>query len=142
MTTTQASVVGFSNSLLGIGAFAALAAIGAALLAGAQLKRWYWYLMLAGAGGGILFVHWLIFQSLYQIGALCPYCMLVWIVTIPTFWYIFLYVAAQGWLGKGLTQNPIARWFDRHHFDVLMVWYLVIFCLVMIRFWYYFSTLL
>ena len=29
-----------------------------------------------------MFVHWLIFQSLYRIGALCPYCMVVWAVTI------------------------------------------------------------
>ena len=47
------------------------------LLAGARPPRWYW----AGLGVGVLFgavfVHWLIAQSLYRIGALCPYCMLV-----------------------------------------------------------------
>ncbi len=37
----------------------------------------------AGTLLGTVFVHWLIFQSLYRIGALCPYCMVVWAVTIP-----------------------------------------------------------
>ena len=40
---------------------------------------------------GVVFVHWLIFQSLYVIGALCPYCMVVWAVTIPIFWYVTLH---------------------------------------------------
>jgi len=36
-------------------------------------------------------VHWLIFQSLYRIGALCPYCMVVWVVTITVFWNVTLH---------------------------------------------------
>ncbi len=142
MTTTQASVIGFSNSLIGIGAFAALAAVGAALLAGARLARWYWYLLLAGAGGGVLFIHWLIFQSLYLIGSLCPYCVLVWIVTIPVFWYVFLHMASQGWLGQRLIKSRVMAWLLTHHLDALMVWYVIISGLVIVRFWYYFSTLL
>ena len=47
------------------------------------LPRWYWAGLAAGTLLGTVFVHWLIFQSLYRIGALCPYCMVVWAVTIP-----------------------------------------------------------
>ena len=47
------------------------------------LPQWYWAGLTVGTVLGAVFVHWLIFQSLYRIGALCPYCMLVWSVTIP-----------------------------------------------------------
>ena len=48
-----------------------------------RLPRWYWAGLATGTLLGVAFVHWLIFQSLYRIGALCPYCMVVWAVTIP-----------------------------------------------------------
>ena len=43
-------------------------------------------------------MHWLIFQSLYVIGALCPYCMAVWAVTIPICWYVTLHNLERGHL--------------------------------------------
>jgi hypothetical protein len=55
-------------------------------LAGVTLPRWVWLSLQAGAVFGLLFGHWLIFQSLYEIGALCPYCMVVWVVMITVFW--------------------------------------------------------
>lgn len=86
MTTEQAEVFGFPNPVIGIASFAVVATVGVALLAGAQFARWFWLGMLIGTGAGVVFVHWLAFQSLYRIGALCPYCMVVWAVMIPTFW--------------------------------------------------------
>ncbi|QHE72984.1 vitamin K epoxide reductase family protein [Rhodococcus sp. WAY2] len=90
MGTAQASVFGFPNSLLGIAGFAVVAATGAGLLAGARFARWYWLGLQVGVTAAVVFVHWLIVQSLYVIGALCPYCMAVWAVTVPIFWYVTL----------------------------------------------------
>src|SRR4051794_20319348 len=87
MRTPQASVFGFPNPLIGIAGFSAVVAIGAALLAGAALHRRFWLGLQAGTLFGIVFVHWLIGQTLYRIGALCPYCVLVWTAMIPLFWY-------------------------------------------------------
>ncbi|MEU0565678.1 vitamin K epoxide reductase family protein [Nonomuraea sp. NPDC005983] len=81
MTTPQAEVFGFPNPLLGIAAFAVVTTVGAALLARAEFPRWFWLGLQAGVTAGVVFVHWLIYQSLYVIGALCPYCMIVWTVT-------------------------------------------------------------
>lgn len=78
MTTDQAEVFGFPNPLIGLVAFPVVAATGVAVLAGARLPRWWWLSLQAGALFGVGFVHWLFFQSLYRIGALCPYCMVVW----------------------------------------------------------------
>jgi uncharacterized membrane protein len=90
MRTAQASVLGFPNPLLGLVAFSVVTTVGMALLAGARLRSWFWYGLQSGVLAGVVFIHWLIFQSLYVIGALCPYCMLVWIATIPIFWYVTL----------------------------------------------------
>lgn len=83
MRTKQAEVFGFPNPLIGVAAFPIVAATGAALLAGARLRSWYWLGLQVGTTLGAGFVAWLIFQSLYRINALCPYCMVVWVVAIP-----------------------------------------------------------
>jgi uncharacterized membrane protein len=83
MASPQAEAFGFPNPLLGIAGFNVVAATGAALLAGARLAEWFWAALQLGVFAAVVFVHWLIFSSLYRIGALCPYCMIVWAVTIP-----------------------------------------------------------
>ena len=142
MKTEQASIFGFTNSLLGIPGFAILAFIGIALLAGAVFKRWLWQLIQLGAIFGIVFVHWLIYQSLYQLGTLCPYCVAVWIVTIPTFLYITLYNMQAGNLPLPKFMKAVRVWIDRYHGDVLLVWYIAIAILIAHRFSYYFATFL
>jgi uncharacterized membrane protein len=82
MTTPQASALGFPNSLIGIAAFAVVTVTGVLAVAKVPLPRWYWIGMTLGTLAGAGFVHWLIYQSLYRIGALCPYCMVVWVATI------------------------------------------------------------
>ena len=87
MTTPHAEAFGIPNPILGIAGFAATTALGTALLAGARYSIWFWWIIQAGMTFAVVFIHWLIYQSLYTIGALCPYCMVVWVVTIPLFWH-------------------------------------------------------
>lgn len=96
MTTWQGNLLGFPNMLLGIAGFAALAGLGLALVAGAVLPRWLWHGLWAGLAAGFAFTLWLISQCLYVIGALCPWCMVVWAVMIPLFWYVTRHLAAPG----------------------------------------------
>ena len=35
------------------------------------LPRWFWVGLMCGTGLGVVFMHWLIFETLYEIGALC-----------------------------------------------------------------------
>ena len=83
MVTPQASAFGFPNPLIGIVSFTVVLVTAVLALAKVRLPRWYWAGLATGTLLGVAFVHWLIFQSLYRIGALCPYCMVVWAVTIP-----------------------------------------------------------
>lgn len=132
MTTPQAEAFGFPNPLLGIAAFAVVTTIGAALLAGARFQRWFWLGLQAGVTFGAAFVHWLIYQSLYVIGALCPYCMVVWAVTIPIFWYVTLH---------NCRRHRAMRALSGYHAVVLTVWFLAVVTVIGIRFWSYWSTL-
>jgi uncharacterized membrane protein len=138
MKTAQASHFGFPNSILGVGGFAVVTTIGVALIAGAQFKKWFWQGLNLGALLGVLGIHWLIFESIYRIGALCPYCMVVWVVTIPVFWYVTLYNLREG----NVPKLKISGFLQRHHGDVLIVWFGIILAMVLTHFWYYWSTLL
>ncbi|MGW3352792.1 vitamin K epoxide reductase family protein [Nonomuraea rubra] len=138
MKTSQASLFGFPNPLIGIAAFAVLVTIGMALLAGARFRAWFWHGLQAGVVAGVVFVHWLIFQSLYRIGALCPYCMLVWVATVVVFWYVTLANAEAGRLPLAGTLRRLAR----YHTVVLVLWTVAIGGLVLQRFWSYWITLI
>lgn len=142
MITPQAEAFGFPNPFLGIAGFAALTAIGAALLAGGTFKRWFWLLTQAGVLFAIVFIHWLMFQSIFRIQALCPYCMVVWSVTIPLFWYITLYNLREGHIKTPRSLNAAGKFVQKHHGDILLVWFLVIIGVILEHFWYYWKTII
>jgi len=142
MITPQAEVFRFPNPLIGIVAFTVVLATGMALRAGATLARWYWLGLQIGLTAGIVFVHWLIFQSLYRIGALCPYCMVVWAVTIPLFWYVTLHNTRTGHLHLPSGARRAVDTLAAYHGVVLTGWYLLVTALIAVRFWTYWSTLL
>jgi uncharacterized membrane protein len=139
MASKQGEAFGFPNPWIGLVAFGVLITIGVSLLAGAHFKRWFWLGLQAGTLFGLLFVYWLIFQSLYRIGALCPYCMAVWVVVIGIFWYVLLYNLQQGNLCSPDKLKPLANFMRRHHLDILMLWLLLITVLILKRFWYFFN---
>jgi uncharacterized membrane protein len=137
MVTDQAEAFGFPNPIIGVASFSALLAVGAALLAGARLVPWFRVGLQLGATFGVVFVHWLAFQSIYRIDALCPYCMVVWAVTIPLFWYITL-----ANLGAARPASRLTRALTEYHGVALTVWFLAIVGAIGERFWDYWSTLL
>ncbi|CAN5360811.1 hypothetical protein BH09ACT1_BH09ACT1_08510 [soil metagenome] len=87
----QGSLFGFPNPLLGVGGWIAPLAVGIMLLAGVKFSRWFWIALNLGVTGALALVIWLISQSIFVLGTLCPWCMVTWAVTIPTFWLITFY---------------------------------------------------
>ena len=140
INTPQASVFGFPNPVLGLIGFTAVIVVGVSLLAGMKItKEWYWRTFWAGTIFGVGFVHWLFFQSVWQIGALCPYCMVVWTVTIPIFWYTTLWMLREGYLKVPGGWGRVVAFANRNHFGILLSWYLVILGLILHHFWYFFG---
>jgi uncharacterized membrane protein len=140
INTDQASAFGFPNPLLGIFGFGAVIVVGVSLLAGMRItKPWYWLTFWAGTLFGVSFIHWLFFQSVYRIQALCPYCMVVWVVTIAVFWYTSLWMLRQGYLALPKSWGRLGSFLQRNHLGLLLSWYLIIVWLIIGHFWYYFS---
>lgn len=134
MTMPQASVFGFPNSLIGIVGFTLVVAIGALTLTGVTLPRWHWVGLWIGSLLGTVFVCWLIFQSLYRIGALCPYCMAVWLVTLPIQTVAFHRVAE----GRGGVVKAIDEW----RWTIAAVWFAIVAVMVFVRFEDYWTSLI
>lgn len=136
MITPQASAFGFPNSLIGIVAFSVVVVTGVLAIARVRLPRWYWGGLAVGTLLGAAFVHWLIFQSLYRIGALCPYCMVVWAVTI-TLLVVVASVALQPRL-----KNGVARFVYQWRWSLVTLWFTALILMILVRFWNYWSTLI
>ena len=101
LSSAQGSIFGFPNPILGLGGFAAVIAVGVSLLAGATFARWFWIAFNLGIAGALAFVIWLITTSIFALGTLCPWCMLVWSVTIPLFWVVTTRNLREGVYGVG-----------------------------------------
>ncbi|KNY04460.1 vitamin K epoxide reductase family protein [Microbacterium sp. GCS4] len=96
LNSPQGEVFGFPNPLLGLMGWMAPLIVGVAILAGARFPRWFWAVFGAGITFAFGFVCWLIGQSLYDLFVLCPWCMITWAVTIPTFFATMLHLTRNG----------------------------------------------
>lgn len=134
MRSGQSQAFGFPNPFVGIAGFAALTATGLVLFTGGRLTRPYWATLQVGLTFAVIFVHWLMFQTLYRIGALCPYCMAVWAVTIPAFWYVTLCNLQPTAEGRG-RGSRFAATLIRNHGIILTIWMLLVAVFVAERFW-------
>jgi uncharacterized membrane protein len=94
----QGSLLGFPNPLLGVAGFVAPIAVAVGLLAGARFDRWFWRLFTGGILGAYLFITWLFTQTAFVIGVLCPFCMVVWLATIPMWWHLLAWTLKHGLL--------------------------------------------
>ena len=92
----QGSVFGFPNPILGLTGWVAPIVVGMAILAGARFARWFWLAFAAGVTFAFAFVLWLIGQSIFSLGTLCPWCMVTWVVTIPTFYAVWVQLLRSG----------------------------------------------
>ena len=135
MITPQASAFGFPNPLIGVVSFTVVVVTGVLAIAKVRLPRWYWGGLAVGTLLGVAFIHWLIFQSLYRIGALCPYCMVVWAVTVP-----LLVVVAAIALQPRL-ENGVARFVHQWRWSLVTLWFTALTLMILVRFWNYWSTL-
>ncbi|QLL09147.1 vitamin K epoxide reductase family protein [Mycobacterium vicinigordonae] len=137
MVTRQASLLGFPNPLLGIAGFTVVVVTGVLAVTKVQLPSWYWAGLASGLLIGAGLVHWLIFQSLYRIGALCPYCMVVWAVTV-TLLVVVLSILVRPNADSAAALRLLFGW----RWSLVTFWFTAVFLLILVRFWNYWSTLI
>lgn len=137
MQSNQASAFGIPNPFIGLFGFGVVLTIGVAVLAGAKFRAWFWYGFLAGLVFAVGFVHWLAYEAVYSIEALCPYCMVVWTVTLPLFITTLVHIV---WERQRDAAGIHGR--DRYSFAggwimptvVLVVWYAAFVVLILAQF--------
>ncbi len=140
ISSWQGRVFGFPNPFIGIFAFACVLTVGMTLLAGAKIpKRWYWLTFQAGTLFGIGFISWLIAQSVYDIGKLCIYCMVVWTMTIPVFWTTLAYNIRQKHINISGKANALLA---NHSGELIAASYLLVIVLIITHFSDYFYSLI
>lgn len=136
MRTDQAEVFGFPNPLLGLVGFGVVVTVGVLLATGSRPARGVLAGLAVGSLAGAGFVHWLAFQSLYRIGALCPWCLVVWAVTIP----IMVWSVLTAWRTLAPSVTADRLWSVRYL--LVAAWGLTVVVLALVRFWSYWRTLL
>ncbi|THV24266.1 vitamin K epoxide reductase family protein [Glycomyces paridis] len=142
MSTWQASVFGFANPIIGLVCFPLVVFTGVLTLGRVALPRWIALAFNLGTLAGLVFVSWLIFQSVYMIGVLCPWCMAVWSVVIPIFWATTVRNLRTGAIPVGEDWKGAVDDVLRFHWIGLALLYLAVILIVGTGFWDYWSTLL
>lgn len=137
MNSWQASLFGFPNPLIGIAAFAVVVTLGVGVLSGSRFTRWIWIGLQAAVVISVVFVHWLIYSSLYDIGKLCIYCMVVWAVTIA----LAVVITVRNLLVSTPAPSRVLSTVATYVPIIIAVWYLLIAGAILDRFWDYWSTL-
>ena len=84
-TSWQASLLGFPNAFLGLMFEAAVITLAVASLGGVRFPRWFMLSAQAVYTIALLFAYWLFEQAMFEIGALCPWCLLVTVATTLVF---------------------------------------------------------
>lgn len=141
MKTKQAEVGGVPNTIVGLVAFSALITVGAVMQFGARMNKRFWQLFQTVALLGLGAVIYLFFQGVYRIGALCIYCLSVWIVVLALNWYTLLWNLTNNNIVLPKKLAKFKDWAMAHHADVLIVVYLLLTFAILNHFWYYFKTL-
>lgn len=130
LNTPQAEVFGFPNPVLGLIGFTVVIVLGVLLVGRVELPRWVWLGLNAGAVAGFAFTQWLIWQSLYVIGAVCPWCAVVWAATTPILIWV---TAANLTTGRLARPGAGAAALVTLRGVVLAAWYLTVAALIFVR---------
>ncbi|MGJ9426085.1 vitamin K epoxide reductase family protein [Nesterenkonia halotolerans] len=131
MDSWQASTFGFPNIFLGVGGFPLAILVAVTILARVPLPRWYWLGLQAGVTFAFGFCIWLWSQAVYSIGALCPYCMVVWAAVVPMFIVVTKSNIASGAIpaGPGLRKISADWWWV-----AIVLIYLVVLASIIVQF--------
>ena len=134
-STWQANVLGFPNAFLGLVSEPVVMTIAVASLAGLRFPRWFMFTANVCYLLGVIFAYWLLWQSTYVIGALCPWCLLVTVSTT------FVFTSMTQWnirennlfLPEGLQAKAFA-FVDKGWFTVSVIaWFALIIVLELLK---------
>lgn len=112
LMSPAAHLLGVPNALVGTAIFAFAVAVALLLAMDVALPKVAWFLGAAGGIVGLGAVAFFLYQSIVVFGALCPYCLVVWVVAIAMAWMLIGKAARlcnpDGAVGSFLSAYPWA----------------------------------
>jgi uncharacterized membrane protein len=132
----QSQLLGFPNAFLGLITEPVVITLAVASLGGVRFPRWFMLVAQCFYTVGLVFAYWLFHQAMFDIGALCPWCLLVTLATTLVFFEL-TYVNIRDdnlYLPPGLQRRLTA--FIRSDLDlvVVVVWVLVLVLAVVLKY--------
>lgn len=109
LNSSQGELFGFPNPLVGVAAFIFPIMIGVLILSGVRITRWILGGLNLGVVLGMVWVIWFIYQSIYVLGSLCPWCMTMWVAMIFMFWHLLFASFANGTFGSKDSRQALGR---------------------------------
>lgn len=84
-TSWQSSLLGFPNAFLGLITEPVVITVAVAALGGVRFPRWFMAAAQVVYTIGLAFAYWLFYEAMFDIGALCPWCLLITVATTLVF---------------------------------------------------------
>jgi len=136
MEHPTSELFGFPNSYLGLIAEPIVITVAVAGLAGVRFPRAFMAAAQIGYGAGFVFAYYLFFVSAFEIGALCPWCLLVTLSTTLVFMSLLHYnIREENLYLNPKTNEVLQRWIKRGY-DRLFTAVLLTACVFLVLFKY------
>lgn len=118
----QAQLFGFPNAFLGLIAEPVVITLAVASLGGVRFPRWFMAAAQLVYTLGLVFAYWLFYQSMVEIGALCPWCLLVTLSTTLVFTSLTHVNVRDDNLYLPRRVQERAAWAVSRDLDLVVVW--------------------
>lgn len=134
-TSWQANFLGFPNAYLGLITEPIVITLAVAALGGVRFPRWFMNTAQVFYAIGFLFAYWLFYQSYFNIGALCPWCLTITATTTLVFGSMTRVNILDGNLSFGryteTIQGLVRSWVDIYITVVILV---ILAAMVLVRY--------
>jgi len=143
INSSEASVFTIPNPAFGLFGFGCVLTAGMTLIAGGKnikLSKWWWHAITTACAVGLIFVGWLIYQTLYDIKSICLYCTAVWAVVIPL--YVTTVRRATEEKALPLAGPRLSNFVQKYTLEIIVTTYALVIILILQRFWSYWISLL
>ncbi|MGO1317141.1 MAG: vitamin K epoxide reductase family protein [Cellulomonadaceae bacterium] len=134
--SNQAALFGFPNAFLGMMTEPVVITIAVAGLSGVRFPRWFMFTAQAIYLLGLIFAYWLFYQSMFNIGALCPWCLVITVGTTLVFMTLLHYNIRENNLYLPPAAQERAESFVRSDADLFVTigWMLLLTALVVVKY--------
>jgi uncharacterized membrane protein len=132
----QSSLLGFPNAFLGLVTEPVVITIAVASLAGTRFPRWFMMAAQVVYTVGLVFAYWLFEQAMFEIGALCPWCLLITVATTLVFFEMtYVNIRDDNLFLPPRVQGALTS-FVRSNLDLMLVvaWVLVLVLAVVLKY--------